>query len=479
MPVKNDFSEKFNACDNKLIEIVKKLTRLEKEDIRTLLEVSHTLPYISALEDGDAYIDILTEENNLAVVVAQHRNPKWDFYKRDIVGEIMWRSNEPAVYRALETGVTSRGLRAIIAKGKLAIRQNVSAITNTGGEVIGCIIVERDFEDKDCVELYSDIKQFDAELYSGIELQNIGEYTNDAIIVFDMQGICTYANSKASLLFPHIDNSLAGFTFDDMGCSDKAFSELIKTAKTEYSEVKLKGHNYIITYNKICESEELQGIALVVKDITDLREKENELAIKSVVVNEIHHRVKNNLQMIISLIGLRANQSESREVKEFSNEITNRIRNITVTHDVLAQTSIDDAGLKVTLDRVMKNFKTYILSDELDLQIDVKGDEIYLKPDSMTVVIMIVAELMQNCIKHAFSNVKTGHITALIKKGDPFSTIRIRDDGVGFNDTVKDVTGSSMGLKLVNSLIKDKLHGTLNIIHLDVGTEIVFTFVND
>ena len=44
---------------------------------------------------------------------------------------------------------------------------------------------------------------------------------------------------------------------------------------------------------------------------------------------------------------------------------------------------------------------------------------------------------------------------------------------------VKDVTGSSMGLKLVNSLIKDKLHGTLNIIHLDVGTEIVFTFVND
>lgn len=78
MPVKNDFSEKFNACDNKLIEIVKKLTRLEKEDIRTLLEVSHTLPYISALEDGDAYIDILTEENNLAVVVAQHRNPKWD-----------------------------------------------------------------------------------------------------------------------------------------------------------------------------------------------------------------------------------------------------------------------------------------------------------------------------------------------------------------------------------------------------------------
>ena len=72
-------------------------------------------------------------------------------------------------------------------------RKKCNVITNTGGEVIGCIIVERDFEDKDCVELYSDIKQFDAELYSGIELQNIGEYTNDAIIVFDMQGICTYA----------------------------------------------------------------------------------------------------------------------------------------------------------------------------------------------------------------------------------------------------------------------------------------------
>ncbi len=479
MCARDSFFEEFNACDKELIEIVEKLTELKKEDIHILLEVSHTLPYISALEDGDAYVDILTEENRLAVVVAQHRNPKWDFYKRNIVGETMWRSNEPAVYRALETGVTSRGLRAIIAKGKLAIRQNVSAITNDDGKVIGCLIVERDFEDKHFVGLCDDVKQFDASLYSGIELQNIGEYTNDAIMFFDMQGVCTYANSKASLLFPHIDNSLAGFSFDDIGCIDKKFSELIKTTKTEYSEIKLKDHNYIITYNKICESEDLQGMALVVKDITDLREKENELALKSIVVNEIHHRVKNNLQMIISLIGLRANQSDSYEVKAFSNEITNRIRNITVTHDVLAQTSIDDAGLKVTLDRVMKNFKTYILSDELDLQIEIKGDEIYLKPDSMTVVIMIVAELMQNCIKHAFLNMKKGHITALIKKGDPFSTIIISDDGIGFDNTIKDVSNSSMGLKLVNSLIKDKLHGTLNIVPLDVGTEIIFTFVND
>ncbi len=82
------------------------------------------------LEGGDTYINVLTREKE-SMVIAQYRHPNYDLYKRSIIGEIERREDEPAVYRALEEGISGRGLIGIIDEGRTVVRHTVSPILNS------------------------------------------------------------------------------------------------------------------------------------------------------------------------------------------------------------------------------------------------------------------------------------------------------------------------------------------------------------
>ena len=98
-----------NDTDKKMVQLVEAATDLSCGDICTLLEVAHSLPFVGNLEGGDTYINVLTREKE-SMVIAQYRHPNYDLYKRSIIGEIERREDEPAVYRALEEGISGRGL---------------------------------------------------------------------------------------------------------------------------------------------------------------------------------------------------------------------------------------------------------------------------------------------------------------------------------------------------------------------------------
>ena len=102
-----------NDTDKKMVQLVEAATDLSCGDICTLLEVAHSLPFVGNLEGGDTYINVLTREKE-SMVIAQYRHPNYDLYKRSIIGEIERREDEPAVYRALEEGISGRGLIGII-----------------------------------------------------------------------------------------------------------------------------------------------------------------------------------------------------------------------------------------------------------------------------------------------------------------------------------------------------------------------------
>ena len=95
-----------NDTDKKMVQLVEAATDLSCGDICTLLEVAHSLPFVGNLEGGDTYINVLTREKE-SMVIAQYRHPNYDLYKRSIIGEIERREDEPAVYRALEEGITT------------------------------------------------------------------------------------------------------------------------------------------------------------------------------------------------------------------------------------------------------------------------------------------------------------------------------------------------------------------------------------
>lgn len=130
-----------NDTDRKMVQLVEEATDLSCGDICILLEVAHSLPFVGNLEGGDTYINVLTREKE-SMVIAQYRHPNYDLYKRSIMGEIERREDEPAVYRALEEGISGRGLIGIIDEGRIVVRHTVSPVLNNEGKIIGALTYE-------------------------------------------------------------------------------------------------------------------------------------------------------------------------------------------------------------------------------------------------------------------------------------------------------------------------------------------------
>ena len=112
----------------------------------------------------------------------------------------------------------------------------------------------------------------------------------------------------------------------------------------------------------------------------------------------------------------------------------------------------------------------------MKLKIDVIGDNFEINSDKATTIALIVNELVENCIKHAFKGRDKGHITIKVKRGEMKSHISISDDGIGMDE--KDFEKGSIGLRIVKSLVKEKLYGNLDIKTGKKGTEISFGFEN-
>ncbi len=474
---KNVNKGKLSPADLRLVALVNRLTELTQEDVALLLEVNHCLPFISALEDADVYIDILAKGSRLAVVVAQHSPQEGNFYGKSLIGEAMLRKNEPGVYRTLEIGVPSRELKAIVSDAGILVRQSASPILNPNNEVVGVLICEKNIRNQSFTGLGdpdSEAPEAGAQQSEKKE-QNIAEYMEDAILLFNPQGSCVYANPQAEHLFRELgyQDRLVGLAFESLSFGNYRFEALVRERGKNHNEIKMGGYNLKVSCNTFWEADCLKGAILVIKDNTEIKKKETELILKSTVIDEIHHRIKNNLQTIVSLIGLQSNRMDNEQVRIFSRDIISRIYSISLTHEIMAYSGVESVEIKDMLSRMLNSAKSYIIPEELDLKLEITGDEIFLESDTATTIAMIINELAQNSIKHAFADRKQGCIHIHIKKGTFFSSITITDDGIGFLETDKD---NKMGLKLVRSLVKDKLKGDIEISTQGSGARIAITF---
>ncbi|MDD2414952.1 MAG: sensor histidine kinase, partial [Eubacteriaceae bacterium] len=210
-------------------------------------------------------------------------------------------------------------------------------------------------------------------------------------------------------------------------------------------------------------------------DITRERNQEHELVLKSVAIKEIHHRVKNNLQMIASLLRLQGRRTESEETKETLEKCMFRILSIAGTHELLAQNGLDNVKIMTVIGNIKKNLMMST-HPSLHLTITLKGDDFEVSSDMATTVALVVNEVIQNSIKYAFCDRDSGKITIDVQHKNMYSTILICDDGCGFS--IDEVGKDSLGLSIVKSLVRDKLHGILNMASTSEGTSVKIEFSN-
>ena len=201
-------------------------------------------------------------------------------------------------------------------------------------------------------------------------------------------------------------------------------------------------------------------------DITDRKVAENKikksLREKEILLREIHHRVKNNLQIISTLLELQCDQIKDEEVMELYRESENRIQSIALIHENLYQS--DDLA-SIQIDEYINNLlndlmNSYGIESSVNLNIDV--DKITLGIETAIPCGLIINELVSNSLKYAFPNGTSGNIYLSLKeKDDGTFKLLISDDGSAFPSDFEEKKNRTLGLQLVNNLVK-QLDGDLD-----------------
>ena len=208
-----------------------------------------------------------------------------------------------------------------------------------------------------------------------------------------------------------------------------------------------------------------------------IRELEKELEYQEALVREVHHRVKNNLQTIISLIGLEAAQTKNADVKAFARTITRHIQSVSLTYEMLSRSDSDAVNVKYLLTKLTENLHNYMLTLQPTISITIEGDNVKLPANLASTVALIVNELLQNSLKYAFFGRKSGEIHIQIQRGDDFSTLVVSDNGCGY-DLNEAPVGTGLGMRLIRSLVESSLHGALDVKTDMSGTSTRFTVRN-
>lgn len=196
---------------------------------------------------------------------------------------------------------------------------------------------------------------------------------------------------------------------------------------------------------------------------------------KNVLLKEIHHRVKNNLQVISSLLNLQSRNLKDKSAIEALNIGRSRVQSMSLIHQNLyQQEELTGLNIKSYFEKLTHNlFETYNLSNN-EISITSQIDELVLDVDTLVPIGLILNELITNALKHAFPNQK-GEIYVKIYEQQQELKIEVYDNGVGINKDLFD-SNASYGNELIKALV-NKLDGDIQI-NIDHGTQFIITIQN-
>jgi len=461
--------------------LCKEYTDLTGAEIEVIKRLGLGLQLLANLEDADFFIDCPTVDGVDAIVVAEAKPENVpSSYTKTVVGLLAKPNNEPAVARTFRLGLSTKQMKAVTQESTMVI-QSVEPIKH-GERVIGVLIEEKRADENS--EMSERIRFSDtsyaivADMLTRMDEQTswLTDYIDEAVILVDMQGYVSFRNKMARDLFERLGyaNDILGMPYKGIALHGSHLEWFDQDAS--YSGIEVSVSNYDLTVKQIFLKNNNIDFAIMIRDITHIREKEKELILKSVAVKEMHHRVKNSLQTIASLLRLQGRRTKSEEAKMILDESMNRILAIATTHELLAKVGVDQVNIRDVLEYIKNNTLQYFQKPTTKVSIKIEGDDLLVDSEISTSVALVVSELMHNSLQHAFADRPQGVIHIQITRGQMYSNIEVSDDGEGFD--FEQVKGTSLGLNIVISIVKDKLNGNLRIDSGNLGTRINFDFKN-
>ncbi|MCS7002672.1 MAG: sensor histidine kinase, partial [Dehalococcoidia bacterium] len=203
-------------------------------------------------------------------------------------------------------------------------------------------------------------------------------------------------------------------------------------------------------------------VLLVIQDVTEQRQREQALLVKNAMIQEIHHRVKNNLQTIAALLRLQARRSANPEVADLLQASVNRVLSVAVVHEFLSHDEDATINIRDVTARIISEVHG-ILDPEKDIRIVLQGDNVLLPAQQATSTALVINELLQNSVKHGYVDRDRGVVVVALREQDGRITIEIADDGVGLQQPLPTESDAHLGLTIVRTLVREDLRGEFSL----------------
>jgi len=305
---------------------------------------------------------------------------------------------------------------------------------------------------------------------------------SDGLIRLDPEGTVTFASPNALSAFNRMGfsgelegESLAEVT-TGLVANKRTVDEalpLVVTGRSSWRvDVEARGVTVTLRSIPIRTRSERTGAMILVRDVTEVRHQEQELITKDATIREIHHRVKNNLQTVASLLRIQARRARSDDSREALTEAMRRVAAIAVVHDTLAGGLDQDVDFDEVFERVLLLVVEAASTHNTTVSPRKVGNFGTLPSEYATPMALALTELVANAVEHGLAGLEGEVVITVEREADGLS-VEVRDNGVGL---AEGKVGTGLGTQIVRTLIQGELGGTIDWHTLEgEGTEVTIT----
>lgn len=452
--------------------IDKALTSLSNEGYSKIINLANQLQIIADLNKAHVFIDCESHNCDEVIVIAEAipKNTK-RLYQKSVIGQCVYEKFEPAVFEVLK-GKDFSQYRAVTQEGKV-VEQSVTPIL-LDETIIGTLIMEKDISSKVMKE-----KQLKSLTQAASTLSNVVSSSKDNEIfvpdmieesLFDLDKDLNirYFNLTGEKIVREINGTICETGLNILKLFPAIEDMLTDGRVITIEEKVIQNYHFQIKCIQLFEEGVMTGHLILMKDITDLKQKERELITKSAAISEIHHRVKNNLQTVASILRLQMRRGLPEGSEIYFQESLNRIMSIASVYEVILDESSTDL---VNIEKLIKkigNMIVYNESSEKVININYESEgQIHLLSNIAVSLALIANELITNSLKHAFKNQTQGTINVNLRYDllNQSHILEVQDTGMTDSEFVH-----SFGLKIVKTISENDLEGTFDINRNSIGT---------
>jgi two-component sensor histidine kinase len=401
-------------------------------------------------------------------------------YPTDLVGRVVEESERPLVARAWHLGEIAAGVAPVMGSAERARLQCIPI--RQDGRVIGVLSLEsgttstrRPGElERHYLATFERLARMVGEgsfpfTRGAVELEEAPR-VGDGVIVLDEERRVRFAspNAVSALHRMGIHAYPTGLRLSEVGVDPAPVDAMYRDPAPVMLELQRGDSSVVVHALPLLAATDVVGAIVLMRDVTDLRHRDRMLVTKDATIREIHHRVKNNLQTIAALLRLQARRLQSDEARAALEESERRIRAIAVVHETLSR----DASDVVPFDEIVRPLARLVEEasggPDFPIRIEVEGQVGDLPGDLATPLAVVLNELVQNAVDHAFppgrNAAGAGRVRVTLAREGDDAVVVVADDGVGLPPGFTLDAPSGLGLSIVHTLVTTEMGGSLELV---------------